>query len=454
MTKVIQNLCPGSCSPGSSPGLARVKWIKSTSLVFFFVVGAFLAPSFAEASAIFFQIGASTSSPIFTGEQMNFTLGDLLDPVTVKAITLKASVDGIVGQTFSLIITEYSGPNHTSEPVEGTLFHTFTSNEINTVSNLTFTDPIGIILKKGRAYSFSLAGSIGGNSFIFGSSENAYGNDVDNFDIDSSCLHSRFTGCLADFGNPVHDLFFIIEDSLPTPGVQITQPVSGQIVNDNTFDVCVSFSTDQSSRIFTSFTFAGDETNQVGKFLTGFIEPIANGVFCSVTGFLTLDNGTWIANASLIRPDNSIIITQENPTIFHINFVTAATSTIVLTSPGGVPTKEFCDNLSTEFLSGFCNILAGTFTGVLSFLFRPQQTSYTQFNDLKELVLLKPPFGFFALIKDSFSNLTASTTPAFQLAEVAAVTENIFLPLKTGLSFILWLVFGVWIFRKITTFQL
>jgi hypothetical protein len=90
-----------------------------------------------------------------------------------------------------------------------------------------------------------------------------------------------------------------------------------------------------------------------------------------------------------------------------------------------------------------------------TYLFVPSPSSLDSFNNLIYSIENKPPIGYFYAVKTALTGLNASGTPAFVL-ETASSTLNtpIFTPLKSGISFILWLFFGFWVFNRIRHFYI
>lgn len=104
-----------------------------------------------------------------------------------------------------------------------------------------------------------------------------------------------------------------------------------------------------------------------------------------------------------------------------------------------------CDPESGFFQYSFCYLF--------QYLFKPKPNVLDKWQNIKVLLENKPPLGYFVLVKNVLSGISTST-PAFQLAQATAVNENIFNPLKTGLSFVLYLIFGIWIFKRIAHLEL
>jgi len=114
------------------------------------------------------------------------------------------------------------------------------------------------------------------------------------------------------------------------------------------------------------------------------------------------------------------------------------TSETGITLPAGT-----CDDLGT---------IAGALCRVITYLFVPTETSLNKFTQLKDIIANKPPFGYFTSVKNYLNNLNATSTPAFTFAEMGAINLSIFQPLKTGLTWILWIFFAFWVIKRIGVF--
>ena len=90
---------------------------------------------------------------------------------------------------------------------------------------------------------------------------------------------------------------------------------------------------------------------------------------------------------------------------------------------------------------------------VLIWLFKPSSSSIEKFSGLKTIMETKAPFGYFVSIKNALSGFSTTTAPAFMLSSSSVITNNIFTPLKTGISWLLWIIFGFWLIRKISNFN-
>ena len=89
-----------------------------------------------------------------------------------------------------------------------------------------------------------------------------------------------------------------------------------------------------------------------------------------------------------------------------------------------------------------------------NWLFVPSDTSVADFQSVSDTFQGKAPFAYFFVVKNSFSSLSSSSTPAFLLSNsTGAFGTTIFQPLKTGLIWILWIVFGLWFIKRISKFD-
>jgi len=157
----------------------------------------------------------------------------------------------------------------------------------------------------------------------------------------------------------------------------------------------------------------------------------------------------WQATAFLIRCDDGYQCQQQTE-------IASSTITFTFINPKtGAPTGEIststlpqitCDPESGLFNYSLCKLF--------TWLFIPDAEILNKYSNLAEGIKNKPPIGYYYAIKDVLSGFNSTTTPAFELAQVSSLTNNIFNPLKTGISFILWLIFGFWLFNRIRHFEL
>jgi len=114
---------------------------------------------------------------------------------------------------------------------------------------------------------------------------------------------------------------------------------------------------------------------------------------------------------------------------------------------GGMPSMEDYFATTTDF-----GILGNMFRDVLLWIFKPSTQVLDYWHGIKAMVASKPPFGYYALIKGGFDELSSEATPAFSLQTTTTTDSYIFTPLKTGLGWIFWILFGVWFLKRFIHF--
>ena len=164
---------------------------------------------------------------------------------------------------------------------------------------------------------------------------------------------------------------------------------------------------------------------------------------------MTLPSGSvWTYNWSLYAPSD---------TIFPYSLQSGIYAFAVIGNPlliqFGVPSLGNVSGLSvgTTTAPAPCGItdLQGCVQNALVYLFYPSTASLDQFGSLWTLIEYKPPFGYVVATIGAIKNFTASTTPAFALGTIPFV-ESIFSPFRLGIAALLWLVFIVAFYHRLT----
>jgi len=114
---------------------------------------------------------------------------------------------------------------------------------------------------------------------------------------------------------------------------------------------------------------------------------------------------------------------------------------------GGLPSMEDYFATTTDF-----GLLGNMFRDVLLWLFKPSTQVLDYWYSIKDMVANKPPFGYYTLVKNAFDELNSEATPAFSLQTATSTATYIFTPLKTGLGWIFWILFGVWFIKRFVHF--
>jgi len=91
---------------------------------------------------------------------------------------------------------------------------------------------------------------------------------------------------------------------------------------------------------------------------------------------------------------------------------------------------------------------------MFTYLFVPNPNSLNKFSELADEIENKPPLGYFTKIKEVLSGVNATGTPIFDIGNYAGFSGSIFTPIRTGITWLLWLFFGVVIFNRFRHIEL
>lgn len=112
--------------------------------------------------------------------------------------------------------------------------------------------------------------------------------------------------------------------------------------------------------------------------------------------------------------------------------------------------QDFTSASSTADLATTCDTSSGAFANslckLLQAVFYPSQQSIDNFSSLKEAMQNKPPFGYFTALYSAISNISASATSTVDLSDLSGI--DIFDDFRTLISWVLWLLFGFWVYNK------
>lgn len=229
-----------------------------------------------------------------------------------------------------------------------------------------------------------------------------------------------------------------------TTVINIVEPTQGTTTATTTVNVIVDLFNNGQADVITLFVENRVTSQQV---------PIFPFDFSIAAGFVTTDidielpTGSYTLRAALF---NSISGTQfGNAKRVDFNVINNEFLEVF-----GVDITDVDDllNLATTTCS-FTN-LSGCFQNALVFAFVPAEDSFDRFVTLKDQLINKPPFGYFALLADGLSGLNATSSSAFVLATEDNITNIIFNPIKTGLSWLLFVFFGVYLYKRVIAIQL
>lgn len=152
--------------------------------------------------------------------------------------------------------------------------------------------------------------------------------------------------------------------------------------------------------------------------------------------------GLWYANAVLYS-SSSVIVASSTISFTILDF--ESLYPIVPTSTE-ITSSSTCSSSEGLFTKGFCYIL--------NFLFVPSQGSVNRYTNLIGYIEKKPPMGYFTEVKSALSGFTTSTTSTFALADISSIPNSPVSILKDALVWLLWFVFGFWLFHRVRYLQL
>lgn len=91
-----------------------------------------------------------------------------------------------------------------------------------------------------------------------------------------------------------------------------------------------------------------------------------------------------------------------------------------------------------------CSItdIAGCLQSALMYLFKPSSGDFSQFSTLWDMVKNKPPFGYITGFNSALLGLADTGTPAFTLEQMPILMTDIFTPFRTGLMWVMWVIFA------------
>lgn len=150
-----------------------------------------------------------------------------------------------------------------------------------------------------------------------------------------------------------------------------------------------------------------------------------------------LNSGNWSATSKIYLNSTNELIAESPVVNFSITL-----------SPGSgdpLPPTVTCEG---------GNWVSDNFCRVLRYLFVPSSERLNDFKTLFEPIGDKIPFSYFNELKTAISGVNSSATPAFTLNIPQNMQDTIFTPFRTAFTWVLWLIFGVWLFKRLNNFNL
>ena len=161
----------------------------------------------------------------------------------------------------------------------------------------------------------------------------------------------------------------------------------------------------------------------------------------------------WTAYATLSNFYTGEVIASSSAIVFGIIPISGETSSTL-----GTFTTN-CSFTSSSFLADPIGNIQTGICSALVFLFIPnsaqQSDILSRFNVIKTQVSTKPPFGYFNSIYNSFQSFQEGTS-GVQLIDASgsAAMSPVFGSLDTGISVVVWALFGFWIFHRARLIEL
>jgi len=284
-------------------------------------------------------------------------------------------------------------------------------------------------------------------------SADVYGTDTNNYLEGEFCDggNNPYTNPCNDGG--LTDAFFVFSESGETPpadSIEITYPTSTPPYDFSNWIV--------------AFTTATSTTATSTDF---YLKDIYIGLTTSTVDNLAGLGGGGespqdINNMLLLSPDTTYY-SQAVLSYYKNEIEVVATSSIVSFTTSNLTESEFSiypiptSTSTTEFWTFTCDPESGFFQNSLCnlarFLFVPTQLSVRNLTDLKDEIELKPPIGYFNLIKDALSSIHATGTPAFTLAGIEDLETDFFDKIKDILAILFYIIFGFWLLKRIINFD-
>jgi hypothetical protein len=166
-----------------------------------------------------------------------------------------------------------------------------------------------------------------------------------------------------------------------------------------------------------------------------------------------LTNGQWSAyiyiydNTTSTSPIFLASSTWNNFEITGGSFLGSSVSTTALGEiTSSTQLQITCDPTSNLFSYSICNMMV--------WLFVPSPDFFNQIGGIYNDIKNKPPFGYFSAAQNAINAINSNATPALTFPDLSGLDYYIFDPIKTGLAWVLWFLFGFWIFKKFRHFQL
>lgn len=238
----------------------------------------------------------------------------------------------------------------------------------------------------------------------------------------------RFDGSVWIAANPVQDFFGLLaQDVTLTPANEILVPFDGETITAVPFQIQGTCDQAEEPNLRVVITHAD----------LGFIEERL--VVCLADSWAAPDMGAALFNDDFVvtlNADNFV----ELPFDTH-DFTVAEPGN---PTPGPPQAGVQCSGASNLFLEGLCDILV--------FLFVPSSQVLRNIESLFDELKEKPPLGFLTVALAAFNDLDQGVSS--EELEGTATLSSYFDAIKTTFSAVLWLLFAVFLVRRVSTIRI
>jgi len=420
---------------------------------FLFAVSVMVVCLFSYNTVLAFDFYQTDYSEYYTDTNGIIQLLGQGDDTPLESIAMRwqlVGTGGAVGsENFlpSVILAEYNDSGYTSFSQSWTVSYNsgvpyVGSSEVDIVHDeaLDFSS-LSITLSSTKYYYIRLTPG----ATVTNAENRIYGSGTDDV-VGCSTNTATFPSCGGT--SPVVDSWYDINNQTP--------PFSYTGVIDVNYPIENSTTT---SPVGWSFNFHNSTDDQIDFFYVSFFNTTLYESFYSSTSTMPAGVSTQIGTTTL--PNGSYQMTvwgfynsggassYDNKTV---NFSVGATSTVDLVGfdlndPQGLLAQmgfatTTCGITSGEKILG-CVIQAG-----LALLW-PSKDSMDRILSIKDLVVNKPPIGYFTVLKTELEQISTTTTPVVNVI-VPQFTKDIFFdPINTALTGILWWFFAVNFYHRL-----
>lgn len=245
---------------------------------------------------------------------------------------------------------------------------------------------------------------------------------------------------------PITSMYFVLDSTTNTEQLNTTilKPLDGETTVTTTIDVDIGYIND------------GGIADQLVYIIYNRYLVLSAVSFAEIP--ITATNTIYTATTSLDAGIYRIESYLKNSFSGDIYYPLDSVDFTVVESQ--LPEIIILDPADYETIAGLatttCTItnISGCFQTALIFTFYPSENSLLRFSDLKTQMENKPPFGYFGVLSSALSALNNTDSAIFVLETEGNIQTNIFDPLKTGMTWLLWFVFGFWLYKRVISIQI